>query len=172
MKLRLLEIEKDFSVIKNWITDEKSHAMWCADLMHYPLEITNFKEVLFEAAERFGDIPYVAVTDEGDVVGFYSYSYNKETNEGMFKFVVVDPEYRGKGIAGNMLRLAISNAFMNPEIKLVHLNVFPENIQAKKCYEKIGFVERNTTPNAFAFKSELWGKCNMIIQKWNYNFYD
>ena len=68
MKLRLLEIEKDFSVIKDWITDEKSHAMWCADLMHYPLEITNFKEVLFEAAKRFGDIPYVAVTDEGDVV--------------------------------------------------------------------------------------------------------
>ena len=89
MKLRLLEIEKDFSVIKDWITDEKSHAMWCANLMHYPLEITNFKEVLFEAAKRFGDIPYVAVTDEGDVVGFYSYSYNKETNEGMFKFVVV-----------------------------------------------------------------------------------
>lgn len=165
MKIRLLEIEKDFSVIKGWITDERLHAMWCANLMQYPLEITNFKKTLHEAEERFGDIPYVAVTDEGDVVGFYSYSYNKETNEGMLKFVVVDPEYRGKGIAGTMLRLAISEAFKNPEIKLVHLNVFPENIRAKKCYEKIGFVERDTKLNAFAFKNETWGRCNMIIQK-------
>lgn len=83
----------------------------------------------------------------------------------MLKFVVVDPEYRGKGIAGNMLRLAISEAFKNQEIKLVHLNVFPENIRANKCYEKIGFVERDTKLNAFAFKNETWGRCNMIIQK-------
>ncbi len=54
----------------------------------------------------------------------------------MLKFVVVDPEYRGKGIDGTMLRLAISEAFKNPEIKLVHLNVFPENIRAKNAMRK------------------------------------
>ena len=66
----------------------------------------------------------------------------------------------------------IQKSNFNSEIKLVHLNVFPENIRAKKCYEKIGFVKRNTTLNAFAFKSELWSRCNMIIQKWNYNIYN
>ena len=83
----------------------------------------------------------------------------------MFKFVVVDPACRGKGIACEMLGLAISQAFENPLAEAVCLNVFPENVRAKKCYEKVGFKERNTTPNAFAFQNESWGRCNMILRK-------
>ena len=46
-----------------------------------------------------------------------------------------------------------------------YLNVFPENTRAKKCYESIGFVERHTDLNAFSFKHESWGRCNMIIKR-------
>ena len=54
-------------------------------------------------------------------------------------------------------------AFDNPNANAVHLNVFPENIRAKKFYEKIGFKERRTDENAFSFKDEAWGRCNMVI---------
>ena len=47
----------------------------------------------------------------------------------------------------------------------VHLNVFPENPSAKKCYEKAGFKERTLTENAFSFKDESWGRCNMITTR-------
>ena len=55
--------------------------------------------------------------------------------------------------------------FDNPNANAVHLNVFPENIRAKKFYEKIGFKERKTDENAFSFKDEAWGRCNMVISK-------
>ena len=32
-------------------------------------------------------------------------------------------------------------------------------------YEKVGFKERTLTENAFCFKDELWGKCNMVITR-------
>ena len=53
-----------------------------------------------------------------------------------------------------------------PEMKdAVQLNVFPQNPGAKKCYEKVGFKERTLTENAFRFKDESWGRCNMVIKR-------
>ena len=44
----------------------------------------------------------------------------------------------------------------------LHLNVFSENIRAKKCYQKAGFTERSVAENAFSYKDESWGRCNMF----------
>ena len=98
MVIRSFEIDRDFEYISNWISDERTHAMWCANLIPYPLEKESFRSVLADAAVRFGDCPFAAVDDDGRVVGFYCYSLNHETQEGMLKFVMVDASVRGKGI--------------------------------------------------------------------------
>ena len=118
-----------------------------------------------EIHEKFGDQPYVAVATGGEQIGFFCYSLNPETHEGMFKFVMVNPKYRGKGYGKEMLRLAISHAFDGTGASAVSLNVFPENEKAKKCYESIGFTERRTDPDAFSYGDESWGRCNMVFYK-------
>ncbi len=90
-------LNKDFEVISKWITDERSHALWCANLFPYPLEKKGFDELLMQAEERFNDSPFVATTDEGIVVGFFCFSVNLQTNEGFLKFVVIDDTIRNKG---------------------------------------------------------------------------
>ena len=85
---------KDFNTISQWITEERSHALWCANLIPYPLEKKGFDDLLQEAEERFGDSPFVATTDDGTLVGFFCFSVNLDTNEGMLKFVVVDNAIR------------------------------------------------------------------------------
>ena len=52
-------------MISRWITDERLHALWCANLIPYPLEKKGFDDLLQQAEERFGDSPFVATTDEG-----------------------------------------------------------------------------------------------------------
>ncbi|MBP5529454.1 MAG: GNAT family N-acetyltransferase [Lachnospiraceae bacterium] len=156
---------KDFDAIKDWITDERTHAFWCAGHTNFPLEKEDFSTLLKEIAEMFGDAPFVATTDEGEVVGFFCYGLNYEKNEGMLKFVVVDGSKRGRGIGKEMIKLALKYAFEITKANTVQLNVFPENERAKKCYESIGFVERNTTPGCFKFKDESWSRCNMVIGK-------
>ena len=126
-------------------------------------------ETMAVAADRFGDVPYVAVSDDGSVQGFFCYSFNNETKEGVLKFVVVDPDVRGKGVAQKMLGLAVKQAFENPETERVQLNVFPENPRAMRCYKKAGFVERKLTPDAFAYKDETWGRCNMVFNRRSQN---
>ena len=156
---------KDFDIISQWITDERSHALWCANLMPYPLEKNSFDALLQEVEERFGDSPFVATTNDGQVVGFFCFFFYLHTNEGMLKFVVIDNTMRNKGYGCEMLKLAIKYAFEIAKADAVHLNVFPENPGAKKCYEKVGFKERTLTENAFSFKDESWGRCNMITTR-------
>lgn len=165
MRLRPYIACKDYDVIKNWISDERTHAMWCANLIQFPIEKDNFEKVMNEMAQRFGDSPYVATSDEGQLIGFFCYSVNLVTNEGMLKFIMTNPDYRGKGYGKEMLRLAVKYAFEITNVDAVQLNVFPENIRAKKCYEAVGFAERRTDKDAFAYKDELWSRCNMVIQK-------
>ena len=133
--------------------------------MPYPLEKNSFDALLQEVEERFGDSPFVATTNDGQVVGFFCFSVNLHTNEGMLKFVVIDNTMRNKGYGCEMLKLAIKYAFEIAKADAVHLNVFPENPGAKKCYEKVGFKERTLTENAFSFKDESLGRCNMITTR-------
>ncbi len=163
MKLTVLRAFQS-SKEKTGLTDERMHAMWCANLISYPLEKESFRSFLSEISGKFGDKPFVAMNDEGRVAGFYCYSLNHETREGMLKFVMVDAAVRGKGIGKEMIRLAVRNAFSDPEAHAVQLNVFPENARVRKCYEGAGFAERETIPHAFKFKDELWGRCNMVIK--------
>ena len=34
--------DSDFDVIKDWITDPREHAMWCANIIQYPIDKENF----------------------------------------------------------------------------------------------------------------------------------
>ena len=165
MRLRPFISDCDFDEIKNWISNERTHAMWCANLIKYPIEKENFDHVMLEVAVRYGDSPYVATTNDGKVVGFFCYSVNLSTNEGMLKFVMVHHSKRGKGLGNAILQLAIEYAFNITKVDAVQLNVFPENTRAKKCYESVGFEERKTDVGAFNFKDESWGRCNMVIRK-------
>lgn len=165
MRIRPYISDLDFDVIKNWITDERTHAMWCANLIRYPLQKGNFDETLEQLAVRYEDCPFAALTDEGKTVGFFCYSVNKETNEGMLKFVIIDPELRGRGYGREMVRLAVKYGLEFTGAKAVQLNVFAENINAKKCYLSAGFKERANTDNAFRFRDEMWTRCNMVIKR-------
>ena len=165
MKLRIFDPDADFDRIRSWITDERAHAMWCANRFQYPLDRNNFLSVLSEIAQRSGDTPFVAATDNNTAAGFFCYSLNRDSGEGKLKFVIVDPEYRGKGTAQEMLRLAVSNAFEDADAKCVSLIVFTENPRARKCYEKAGFKERKTDSPAFAYKEESWGRCSMVMER-------
>lgn len=165
MRIRPYISGLDFDEIEKWITDERMHAMWCANLIRYPLQKRDFEETLEELAVKFKDSPYVATTNEGKLVGFFCYSVNLDTNEGMLKFVVTAPEFRGKGYGREMIALAVKYGFEITKANAVQLNVFSENTNAKKCYLSVGFTERTNTDNAFRFRDEMWTRCNMVMKR-------
>ena len=165
MRLRPCIPETDFDVIRNWISDPRTHALWCANRFEYPLSAKNFDEVLRDLRIRNGDSPFVALGDDGTVTGFFCYSLRPETNEGLLKFVIVDPAARGHGIGKKMLRLAVDYAFGISKADTVTLRVFTDNAQAVRCYESVGFREEKTEQNAFIYQDESWGRHKMTIRR-------
>ena len=153
----------DFYKIKTWVNNERDHALWCANLIPYPLEKHGFEKTLKEISLKNNDIPLVSVTEKGDLAGFFCYGINSDTKVGKLKFIIISPTYRNKGYGKEMVSLAVKNAFDN-QANSVELNVFSCNIKAKKCYSGAGFSVRLITENAFRFKNEIWTRYNMTIE--------
>ena len=99
MRIRPYIESKDFEELKNWITEERSHAMWCANLIQFPMEKESFEKTMREAADRFGVSPFVVTSDDGELIGFFCYSVNLDSNEGMLKFVMNNLNTEVKGTA-------------------------------------------------------------------------
>lgn len=165
MRIRPYIPGKDYEYVSKWIDDERTHAFWCANLLPCPMTPKSFHDLLEKNAMYWTDSAYVATENKGQTVGFFCYSVNTTDNVVFLKFIIVDKTKRGKGYGKEMLNLALQYAFQITGAKAVQLNVFSENIVAKQCYEKVGFVERNVDKDVFAYKDELWSRCNMIASK-------
>ncbi len=127
----------------------------------------SFHDLLRENGQRTGrgTVLMFATENSGQAVGFFCYSVNTADNIGFLKFVIVDKTKRGKGYGKEMLNLALQFAFQITGAKAVQLNVFNENKLAKQCYEKSALLKEKTDKDVFAYKDELWSRCNMIISK-------
>ena len=165
MRLRPYIKSKDFKYITGWIDNERSHALWCANNFPYPITAETFHGFLEKTMEEWTIGAFVATNDHGNIVGFFRYSVNTKSNEGFLASVIVDNKLRGKGYGKEMILLALRYAFEMTGAELVQLNVFTENTDAKRCYERLGFVERSVEKDVFAYQDELWSICNMVITK-------
>ena len=162
MDIRLYDPGKDFDVIKDWITDRRSHALWCADRVSFPLRRDEFDRLLTDEYERFGNKAYISVNG-GRTVGFFCISRSGGSSEAMLKFIMVAPDERGRGIGTEMLKTAVFHAFGVLGADTVELCVFSANAAARRCYGKAGFEEIHTDPAAFVFGEEKWDRCIMQI---------
>lgn len=158
----------DYEYIEKWLKDERTHALWCANLIPYPITRERLKAALEKETNDWGGTAYVVTENDGRQIGFFVYSVNPSSNSGFLKFVVLDNELRGKGYGREMLRLVLKYAFDITGVDSVQLNVFDVNSSARKCYAKLGFVEDNVIRDAFTYHKEMWARCHMVIQqkKW------
>lgn len=165
MRIRPYIENLDYKYLKEWIDNETVHALWCANLIPYPMTKESLHSILEKNAEEWTGSAYVATEDNGTLVGFFCYSVCVDDNTGFLNFVIVDHKRRGQGKGQNMVKLSLQYAFHITGVECVQLNVFCENTIAMHCYEKIGFVKRSVEKDVFSYKDELWSRCNMIISK-------
>lgn len=165
MRLRPYISLIDYECLQKWVDNERTHALWCANVIPYPMTATDFHEMLNNDARNWGGSAYIATTDDGEQTGFFVLSVNTSNNSGFAKFIVINDELRGNGYGIQMIQLMLKFAFDIVGVSSVQLNVFDINDSAKKCYSKAGFIQDGIVENAFTFKEESWGRCHMQISK-------
>ncbi|MCH5344694.1 MAG: GNAT family N-acetyltransferase [Acetatifactor sp.] len=165
MRLRPYIHTSDHSYLEKWIDSERVHALWCANLIPYPMSEEDLRNLLEKDAQEWGGHAYVATEGSGIPVGFLVYSVNSQTNSAFLKFVILTPALRGKGYGRQMIKLVLEHIFKEAKVSSVQLNVFDVNDKAKACYESIGFIERSVEEGVFEYKNEKWGRRNMVISQ-------
>ena len=165
MTLRPYDPDADFKVLQSWIGDRRTHAMWCAGRIPWPLERESFHRFLEDLAGGQGERPFIAAAEDGTPVGFFCAPVQGIPGDAMLKFVVVSPECRGRGLGREMVTMAVDRIFSQTGARHVLLNVFSVNTAALRCYQRAGFILQRETEAAFAFDGELWGRCAMAAER-------
>ena len=175
MHLRIYNEQTDFTYIASWIQDERTHALWCANLLSYPLSKDEFHNYLKEQGLKFNsqsrsdpypkekehDGAYVYADDRDRPMGFFVFTVNKQDQSGFLRFIMVDSTVRGRGYGGQMLGQLLQYAYENAGVAAVRLLVFDVNDAAMKCYRKLGFTVMDNTPANFPYQNETWKRYMM-----------
>lgn len=163
MRIRPYSEGGDYEYLEKWDSDERTHALWCANLIPWPMTKDSLRSLLERNAKEWMDNAYVATQEDGEPLGFFCYSFNVENKEGFLKFIIVDEGKRCCGYGREMLELALQFAFENTGAETVQLNVFAENEIARRCYEKVGFAVQSMEEDVFAYRNERWSRCRMKV---------
>lgn len=161
LKLRNYNADTDFNAIASWCPDERAHAMWCANRFSYPLEKDNFENTLRGMSQNSGDIPLTAIDEKNNIIGFLCYASLENGETGLFKFVTVNKDIRGRGFGKELVEKAVRYAFSEKNTGKVRLHVFSVNASAICCYTSCGFEILSEEKEAFPYHEERWGRITM-----------
>ncbi|KAF2080347.1 GNAT family N-acetyltransferase [Flavobacterium sharifuzzamanii] len=79
------------------------------------------------------------------------------------RILIMDQNQRGKGIGEQMVTLLLQYIFENRKERNIELNVFDFNIEAQKCYEKVGFTLNPDKKYLREVDGETWTALNMVL---------
>lgn len=157
---------KDAEKIRGWIKDAKEHALWCGNLIDYPLtqERLNTMHTQYNSGGEGG--MFTALNREGIPVGFFAIMHTDyKINNSHLGFIIVDPELRNRGYGRQMVQMAVRYCFCMLFTSSVTLKVYDINEAAHRCYRAAGFADVTHNDQALVFEGENWGAHDMIIIK-------
>ncbi|MBX4268640.1 GNAT family N-acetyltransferase [Clostridium estertheticum] len=88
---------------------------------------------------------------------------NITENDATIGIYIAIPNYRGKGIGSEVIKSLIDRAFKEINLNKLYLNVREKNINAIKCYKKLGFKITKEYPKAYFMDSSYQGKYQMTL---------
>ena len=88
----------------------------------------------------------------------------KLRHKGILFTMYVSKEFRGQGIARQLLEEIIKRAKTIPGIEQINLIVLTGNLRAKQLYEKFGFEKYGTEQNSIKWKGKYFAEDQMVLR--------
>jgi RimJ/RimL family protein N-acetyltransferase len=106
--------------------------------------------------KRMDDIMFIFETHGGENIGTVSiYNIDKKNRSGEYgRLIIGDKKFLRKGFALEATREILRFGFKSLGLHRIYLQVFEENIQARKLYEEAGFQNEGLLRDAFLEKGK------------------
>ena len=129
----------DCPLIVSWVPDAQALYLFAGPRLRWPLNV----DQLTEGEQAPGHTAWVAINTSSEPVG----QFELTTHEGHAHLgrVLLDPAVRGRGLAHELVRLAVAKAHALGATS-IDLNVATGNEPAVRTYKRAGFVETEQRP--------------------------
>jgi len=106
---------------------------------------------------------------ENVLAGVVSFARDGEDREklrhkGIISTMYVSKEFRGHGVARELLEELIKRVNTIPDIEQINLVVIANNSRAKQLYEKFGFEKFGTEQNSIKWKGKYFSEDQMVLR--------
>jgi RimJ/RimL family protein N-acetyltransferase len=156
--------KNDAMLIKDWCKDEETFYKWSAGrLGKYPVTSERLLGELYGRDDNDGYFPFTAFDENGPAGFFILRKPGSSMYELRFGFIIVNPDYRGKGYGRAMLALGIKYAKEIYGADRLSIGVFENNLPAIRCYKSAGFKETGAFEE-YSIMDEKW-KCIELEKK-------
>jgi GNAT superfamily N-acetyltransferase len=129
-----------------------------------PLDDANAHFPTLNKADSFTLGAYV----DGNLLGVVSFERDgshreKLRHKGILFRMYVSKDFRGKGIAKQLIEALILRVKQLNDIEQINLTVVANNVNAKKLYQQIGFVTFGTEQNAIKWRGKYFTEEQMVL---------
>lgn len=123
--------------ICSWIHDEQELVLFSGPvLFRHPLTEDQFPAYLGDPGRKV----YAAFDNYTDaLIGMGELTFSSENTVRLCR-ILVGNEFRGRGYGQLLTQALTQDAFANPGIQRVELNVYDANTAAIRCYQQCGFT--------------------------------
>lgn len=119
--------------IMTWFTNEIDFLSWSGPNFRYPYDLASFTEDLnLKSLASFS-----LVDEQNNIMAFGQYYLRLDKCH--LGRLVVNPAFRGKGIAAQLIQQLIAKGADKLQVNSSSLFVYADNKQAVSAYEKFGF---------------------------------
>ncbi|REA64157.1 hypothetical protein DSL64_00970 [Dyadobacter luteus] len=129
-------IDADFPALQSWVTDPDLLFRFASYNWAFPL---SFDEVKAYQDSHPNKQSYILCDDSEKPLAFAELITKEAHAPRLGRLLVGGAENRGKGIGTQLINLTIEEFRKTNTEPYIHLFVFEDNVDAIRCYERIGF---------------------------------
>lgn len=162
--LKISEIKSDkVEVYKNFlafglINDEDNFRITPDDELNSPFPTKDKKDSFTLGAYKNKALAgIVSFTRDGE-------NREKLRHKGILFRMYISKDFRGQGIAKELIKILIDRVKTISDIEQINLTVISNNANAKRLYEGFGFVTFGSEPNAIKWKGKYFTEDQMVLR--------
>ncbi|NKM16123.1 GNAT family N-acetyltransferase [Rhizobium laguerreae] len=163
--MKLTPFEKHhYAELCSWFASLADVVQWGGPALNYPLDAAQLDSMVAESAGfRPNRNCWMPEDDAGNIVGHVQLAFDRKNGVARIERVAISPTRRGRGLAKGMVRLVLAEAFADPEIERVELNVYTWNTAAIRTYTTLGFVLEGVRRSSAKVEEERWDTAMMAV---------
>lgn len=138
--------------------------MWAGPVFDYPLNAAQLREHFAELAKEEPPARPLRATVDGATVAYAELrDLAPKEGRGRLSRIMVDPAWRGSGVAEKFVRAVVALAFNELRLARLELGVFQQNAAARRLYDKLGFEINEIRHGAGELNGTRWHSIQMAL---------